>query len=67
MSEYCKGYCGVACVNGSCPVALRDEYEERGYDVVHSCKECHYYEGCKDCAFEGTDICVKEGGKDGTE
>ena len=66
MSKRCKGYCGVACVDGSCPIALREEYEERGYDVVHSCKECHYYRGCEDCAFEGTKQCVKEG-KDGTE
>lgn len=59
MRDHCKGYCGVACVNGSCPIALSSEYEERGCDVVHDCNECHYYRGCEDCAFDGTDICIR--------
>lgn len=62
--EICKGYCGVTCVDGGCPMALRDEYAERGYDVTHSCDECAYYKGCEDCAFEDTEYCVKERGKD---
>lgn len=53
----CKYYCGVACVDGSCPIANREEYEERGYDVVHNCKECGYYNGCDDCAFKNTEYC----------
>ena len=61
----CKGYCGVTCVDGGCPVALADEYAERGYDVTRSCDGCAYYKGCEDCAFEGTDYCVKAGGKEG--
>lgn len=32
----------VQCVDGSCPMALSDEYEECGMDVVHSCDECQY-------------------------
>ena len=32
----------VQCVDGSCPIALSDEYEERGIDVTHSCDECQY-------------------------
>ena len=56
----CGSYCGVACVDGSCPIANREEYEERGYDIVHNCNECHYYRGCEDCAFDGTEHCTKE-------
>lgn len=57
----CKSYVGVACIDGSCPVANRDEYEERCIPTVKSCDECHRYEGCKDCALEGTDHCLKLG------
>jgi hypothetical protein len=35
--------------------------------VVHSCDECIYYKGCEDCALEGTEHCVKEGDRRGTE
>lgn len=55
----CEFYCGVACVSGSCPIALRDEYAERGYDTVKSCAECPFYEGCADCAFEGEAFCPR--------
>lgn len=58
--KYCKQYCGVACIDGSCPKANRDEYEERCYDVIKNCKECHRYKGCEDCYFDGTKDCVKE-------
>lgn len=58
-NKVCKSYCGVACVSGSCPIALRDEYAERGYDIVRSCNECHFYKGCEDCAFEGMHLCPK--------
>lgn len=58
--ERCKRYCGDTCVNGSCPIALRDEYAERGYDIVHYCDECLYYEGCEDCAFADTEYCIKK-------
>ena len=52
-NKICKGYCGVACIDGSCPIANRDEYAERGYDIVHECSECIYYKGCEDCCFDG--------------
>ena len=57
MSKFkrCKDYCGLACVDGTCPMANREEYAERGYDVVHNCNECHYYKGCEDCCFEGNE------------
>jgi len=57
--ERCAWYCGVACVDGSCPVANRDEYAERGYDVVHDCGECGFYKGCEDCTFDRTEDCIK--------
>lgn len=55
----CGGYCGVACIDGTCPIALIDEYIERCYDVVRECIDCHKYRGCEDCAFADTDLCVK--------
>ena len=53
--KYCKSYVGVACVNGSCPNALRDEDIEAYKDIYGTtrkqrCDRCAYYEGCKDCA-----------------
>ena len=60
MEERCKGYCGLTCINGSCPKANADEYAERGYDVVHDCDECGYYKGCEGCCFDGTDMCVNK-------
>ncbi len=56
--KICIGYCGITCVDGTCPKAKREEYAERGYDVVHDCQECHYYKGCDDCAFYDTDLCA---------
>ena len=38
----CPDYCGVACVNGSCPQIENKRYR---------CDDCWLYEGCKDCAF----------------
>lgn len=57
--EICKGYCGVACVSGCCPMALSDEFIERGYDVIKSCEDCFYYKGCEDCCFENTSMCIR--------
>jgi hypothetical protein len=58
--ERCKSYLGATCVSGGCPIALRDEYAERGYDIVHNCDECPYYKGCEDCAFEDSNICKEK-------
>lgn len=57
MSKICGNYCGVSCVNGSCPKANADTYAEYGMDVIRSCEDCLYYYGCKDCCFYGTDLC----------
>ena len=42
-------------MDGSCPKAKQDEYAERGYDVVKTCKDCMYYNGCDDCYFNGNE------------
>ena len=47
----CKGYVGIACVDGSCPIANRDEYIEYGIPAVWSCEDCHMYKGCEYCGF----------------
>lgn len=63
-NKRCKSYCGLACIDGSCPIENREEYEERGYDVVETCNDCYRYEGCEDCCIEGTEMCpeFKKGG-----
>lgn len=58
--KVCEEYCGIACIDGSCPIARSEEYAERGYDVTHSCNECIYYEGCTDCIWAETEYCKKE-------
>ena len=60
-SKTCEGYVAVRCIDGSCPIALRDEYQEYGIPVVWSCEECVDYDGgCENCIFEGTDVCIKK-------
>ncbi len=56
---HCERYCGIECVNGHCPIACRDELIERGMDVPKNCGDCPERRGCEDCAFNGTDICIK--------
>ena len=53
--NYCENYCGAACVDGSCPIANNDEYNEFRYPTVSRCKQCFYYEGCSDCYFANED------------
>ena len=68
--KICKGYCGVSCIDGTCPIANRDEYEERGYDVISSCEDCNRYKGCEDCRFsegEESKYCVLNTRKETTE
>ena len=50
-TEYCLDYVGVACVDGTCPVANCEEYAERCMPVISSCRNCFYYKGCEDCAI----------------
>lgn len=55
----CDSYVGTSCFDGSCPIALADEYAELGMDVVKSCKDCPQYLGCEDCMMDGTRFCKK--------
>ena len=55
----CKQYVGVACIDGTCPAARAEEYEERCMLVIRNCDNCFYYEGCGDCALYGTEYCKK--------
>lgn len=48
---FCEDYTGVMCVNGDCPIARSEEYEEYGVPVPRDCKDCSYYKGCDDCAW----------------
>lgn len=63
MGVVCPDYTGVACVNGTCPIANRDTYIEYGVPVVWDCDKCNYYRGCDDCAWcdeEGECMVVRE-------
>lgn len=55
--KFCPEYCGVACVNGTCPQIENTRYR---------CDECWLYEGCEDCAFNGED-CPRRNEKGGAE
>lgn len=49
--DRCDAYCGVACVDGSCPKIENKQYR---------CVDCWLYKGCKDCCFDGDiDFCPK--------
>ena len=62
----CKGYCGLSCVDGSCPIANAEKYEEMCMDVIKKCDDCSFYKGCEDCAFADTEYCEKISREDGT-
>lgn len=66
FNKICPAYLGLACIDGSCPIANRDEYAERGYYIVSDCSQCNFYKGCEDCYFAGTKDCLKfeKGGVD---
>ena len=56
----CPAYVGVSCVDGSCPMALSEEYAERGIPIIKDCEDCSSYKGCVDCANEGVfEVCPK--------
>lgn len=40
--DYCSSYCGLACVDGSCPMIQNCRYD---------CSMCWLYAGCADCVF----------------
>ena len=50
-----RSYVGVACIDGHCPNALRNEDIDAYRDIYgtarkQQCRYCGYNEGCKDCA-----------------
>ena len=52
----CGDYCGVACIDGSCPNALREENPEYYKDCYGTlkkmqCRYCGYNKGCEDCCI----------------
>lgn len=44
----CSDYCGLSCVDGSCPNALSEEYPDF-FCGETSCEECGNNKGCEDC------------------
>lgn len=50
--KYCPDYVGLACVDGTCPIANREEREERCMDTASECRGCWLYKGCEDCIHE---------------
>ena len=55
----CKDYVGVACINGTCPKTIKEEYEEQSRSIIH-CGQCFLNMGCEDCALAGTEYCKTE-------
>lgn len=53
----CKNYVGLSCIDGSCPIANSEEYEERCIPTIKDCQNCWMYKGCEDCASFGTEYC----------
>ena len=56
--DRCADYVGFSCVDGSCPIANADEYQERGMDVIRNCDDFGFYKGCDDFGFWGTKYCA---------
>ena len=67
MTNRCEGYCGVACVDGHCPIALYNE-DFTMFEKKPSCEDCFYYKGCEDCCFYGDiDYCPHAGESEVTD
>lgn len=47
----CPQYVGISCIDGTCPIALADEYIEYGCSAIYECDDCWKYHGCDDCYF----------------
>ena len=55
--ERCPDYVGLACVDGTCPIASKERYGEYSILTIDHCNECFYYKGCEDCALADTEHC----------
>lgn len=53
----CTSYVGLACIDGSCPVASYYECPEQWSDRPDGCNSCGLYKGCSDCYFCGRSDC----------
>ena len=63
--KICKDYCGVACIDGSCPNALLEDNPDYFVDVYGQssrikCSDCAYNEQCKDCCIPYYDDTVAD-------
>lgn len=56
----CYGYVGLTCVDGSCPIANMEKYEDCCMPVIKKCEDCSFYKGCEDCAVFDTEYCVNK-------
>lgn len=57
----CKDFVSDSCVNGSCPIAIANEYPWMDTEIK-SCKDCYHNRGrCDECIFEGNpEYCPNE-------
>lgn len=53
----CREYVGAACVDGRCPIANLEEYEEIGVPVASVCQNCIFSQSCLDCVLYKTRWC----------
>lgn len=51
MRQRCPNYCGITCVDGSCPNAMAEEYPEYGYEHC-TCEDCGYYEAVETAVLQ---------------
>lgn len=58
--KICCNYVGLACIDGTCPIANKLDYMERYILEVCNCIECYFDKGCEDCVMAGTYFCWKE-------
>ena len=56
MKKVCHEYVGAACINGTCPKTIKEEYEEYSRSAMR-CSRCFLNKGCEDCALADTGYC----------
>lgn len=57
MKKGCRDYVGVACIDGTCPKTIKEEYEEQSRPAM-KCGHCFFNKGCVDCALADTEYCM---------
>lgn len=56
----CMSFTASACTDGSCPIALKEQYPDQMDGAPNDCRHCYYRTGlCKDCIFEKSIYCPK--------